>query len=212
MFKAVIFDLDGTLASLLSWNRITEGLGVSLKKHRDLYHELTDGSLSQEEADKALFDLWVSGGKATKENFLSIFREMPLRSGAKDTVSYLVNKGYKLCIITGAVNLYARYSADTLGIERWFANAEVAFDNNALTHFKSDMRQDEKKLEQFKQYLEEENLEAKDCVPVGDSWNDHKIFEATGNGIAIKSGYEDPELEKIAWKVINELPELKDIL
>jgi len=213
MFKAVVFDLDGTLARFLSWTEVTRGMGVPLDEHADLYKELKEGGLTQEEASKKLRDLWISGGKATKKHFLEIFENIPLRKGAEETTEYLRSKGYKLCIITGAIDLHAETVAEKLRIKRWFANAGITFDKAGnLEDFYYDMRQVEKKLEQFGKYIKDEGLKPEECVVVGDSWNDSGLFKITGNGIAIRSESEDKELEDIAWKVVDELPELKDIL
>jgi len=69
-----------------------------------------------------------------------------------------------------------------------------------------------KKVEFLKEYCTKNFLKINECVPVGDSNNDVGLFEITGNGIVARTEFEAPELEKVAWKKIDHLAELKNIL
>jgi len=69
-----------------------------------------------------------------------------------------------------------------------------------------------KKIDFFKQYCLKNNLQYSECVPVGDSENDTDLFKLTKNGVAIRTEFEKKELEQIAWKKIDHLIQLKEIL
>ena len=55
-------------------------------------------------------------------------------------------------------------------------------------------------------------MQYSECVPVGDSENDTDLFKLTKNGVAIRTEFEKKELEQIAWKKIDHLIQLKEIL
>ena len=218
MLKAVVFDIDGTLTQgLRGWYVLTKGLGGDIEKHRQLYEAVGAGDLSVQEGIDGLMKEWQKGGIVTKEKVRSALMEAELRDDAEETIWYLKNKGYLLCLITGSVEPFAEVIANRLGTENYFGNSPLIYDDkDVLKTFEYYPSDGSKKLEQLKAFLKDKGLEPKECAVVGDSWNDAEMFIYTKNGIAIKTKQENMspnlELEKLAWKVIEELHELKDIL
>lgn len=218
MFKAVIFDIDGTLTQgLRGWYVLTKGLGGNIKKHRQLYEAVGTGDISVQEGVEGLMREWQKGGVVSKERVRDALMKAELRDGAAEVIEYLRSKGYLLCLITGSAEPVAEITADRLGIENYFGNSPFIYDEkDILKTFKYYPSDGSKKLEQLKVFLKDKELEPKECVPVGDSWNDAEMFTYTKRGIAVKTKQEDmnpnQELEKLAWRVIKELHELKGIL
>lgn len=212
-FKAVVFDIDGTLTRDISWNRFTLGLGGTVERHDEIYGMWKKGILTLKESNKLCIQNWSTTGKANRKDITEILKLIPLREDAVETVKYLKEKGYKICMITGSFGIYAEIVGKELGIDKWYAISELVWDeNDELIDVETVTGDKEKKVEFFHQFCKENNLEVDECVTIGDSSNDIGLFKVTGNGIAVRSEFEAKELEEVAWKKIDYLIELKEIL
>ena len=211
-FKAVIFDIDGTLTPEISWTALTRDMGASVEEHLKIFKAHQNNEITYESSKQKLLELWWKTGNAKKPFFKTLFNGWKLKSGTKELIEYLFSRGYLICLITGSTDLYADIIAKRLGIKIWFANASFDWDiNGKLINFHYDINQKEKKLEQFLKFCKENDINPKDCVVVGDSYNDAELFSITGNGISME--LEDSHhLEKIAWKKVKNLSEIKDLL
>ncbi len=211
--KAVIFDIDGTLTTRISWNYLVEYLGGSAEEERQNYLDFKSGRLSAEETDKNLLKLWHSGNRGNKSQFKQAFETIPLRPDAQDLIEYLKSKQIKVCLITGAMDLFAETMARRLGVEYFYANAILHWnENDEIVKFDYTPAQGLKKLEQFQDFCRRYNLKLEECAAVGDSDNDYELFKATGHGIAVRTEYEDKILEQLAWHVVDHLVEIKQII
>ncbi len=221
MIKAVIFDVDGTLSERDSWTTLIDDLGGSADEHLYIFRDYLGGKITYEDSKAKLVKVWQATGNANKETFKKVFESWPLRSEAREVVEFLKNRGAIVCLITGSMDLYAEIVAKRLDIPFYFFNAELIWDNNGnLIDFNGTKDQAGKKVEQFLQFCREQNLNPQECVVVGNGANDIELFKIT-RGIALRSP--DPEtllrghsfadlIEPIAWKVISNLSELKEII
>ena len=138
---------------------------------------------------------------------------MPIRREAKSTLRNLAAKGYAVCLITGSMDLFARVTAERLGIRQWYAGSVLRWDHRGnLAGLDYEHNQSEKKRAQLMQFCKKQGVQPDECAAVGDDWNDCGLFEATGHGVFYKTAWSDPILARIAWKRIRSLSELKTIL
>ncbi len=211
--KAVIFDIDNTLTKENSWGKIAEAMGMTISEDHDIYNLSKTGTVPPRDLDKMLLILWQRKGLAKKENFVKVFTEMELRDDAKDLVDYLKQKDIKVCLITGSMDMYAEIVAKRVGADEYYFNTPLSYDEQGnITDLIYEKDQTELKLKQFKEFCKKNNLTSEDCVVVGDSANDFLLFTETKKGVAIRTEAEDKILEPVAWKIINRLSEIKDIL
>jgi len=211
-FKAVIFDIDGTLSLEISWLAFTKGLGASVDDHLKIYKDLKTATVSYEQSKEELLTMWKKTGKANKEFISSLFEKWPLKNEAKEIMSYLKEHGFMTCLITGSIDLYAKIIAKRLEVDNYYANTEFIWDQNGyLADFHYYREQSKKKVEQFLEFCRISNLQPKDCLIVGDDDNDIELFTLTGNGIAVHSPTSE-KLEQYSWKKVFNLNELKDIV
>lgn len=212
-FKAVIFDIDGTLTAANSWNVITQELGADIYKHHQIYIARKANAITLEKARELLLQLWVNTGNANEKFIGSIFKKTILRKGARQIFSYLHKRNYSTCLITGSNNIFAQEVAKKLNTNHFYSNCTFYFDKNgSLKTYDYDIEQGKRKLIQLTDFCKKQKINISACVVVGDSANDIEIFEATGHGIAIKTEDEEVEIEKVAWRKINKLEELEKIL
>ncbi len=211
MIKAVIFDIDGTLSAKNSWTSLTKDLGGSVDEHLRIFKDFLEERANYKDSKEKLLKVWQKTGNANRQTFQEIFEKWPLREEAQEVVDFLKDKGLITCIITGSMDLYAEVIAKRLGIPFYYANTELIWDeesNLADYHYFRD--QAGKKLEQFNQLCQEQNLSLKECIIVGDDENDIELFKIA-RGIAFKSP-DSKNIEPIAWKIITNLSELKAVL
>src|SRR3989338_306828 len=215
MFKAVIFDIDGTLTEDRSWVRMTEGVGGSVLYNNKTFKNWREGKITEKETHERLISNWSLCGKGFYKDIFSILNKTPFRPDVKETIKYLKDKGYLVCAITGSFDTYAKIICEELEIPSWFAITKLIWDEDGKLIDLETVKDDEaklKKIDFFKQYCLKNNLQHSECVPVGDSENDTDLFKLTKNGVAIRTEFEKKELEQIAWKKIDHLIQLKEIL
>lgn len=207
---AIIFDVDGTLSDEVSWLKITEGLGASPEKHAQIFADFKAGKLSYSEAKRQLISLWQSMGNANKPYMEKMFHSWRLKEDAQDTIDHL-KKTYRICLMSGAVDLYVQIVAEKLGIRDWYANTKLVWDEDGnLIDFQYFPDQAQKKLEHLEEYITKYGLDKQKCAVIGDGDSDIALFRELPYGIAVnKESY--PELEELAFRTVSDLSDLKNI-
>jgi len=209
--KVIIFDIDGTLTNEISWLKITESLGADTQTHQRIFEEFKNKKISYLESKSQLIDLWLSTHCANKQTLLSIFNSWDFKIDAKEVVNYLKSK-YKIILISGSVDLYVKTIAEKLGVEKWYANTTLIWNkNNEICDFTYEVNQAQKKFEQLNQFLCESGYKKENCLIIGDGDSDLVLFQKLPYGVAINKE-SHPELEKLAWKKIKNLSEIKNFL
>lgn len=209
--KLVCFDVDGTLVDGSSWYLLTEGLGVSVEEHQRIYDQANRGEITFAEGDRRLTDLYLAGGRATRKFIRKIFQEVTPRREARDLIVCLKNRGYRIGLISGSMDLYVREVARQLKVDDWFANSYLEFGQSGVLkriHYRG--YQGAVKVRQLKEVAAKYGLSVREVFFVGDSENDIEVFRATGRGIAVHSS--SGALKQVAWRVVNDLNEVKEIL
>ena len=211
IIEVIIFDVDGTLSEEVSWLKLTHGLGASVEKHSQVFADFKAGKLSYSKAKKRLIKIWQSTGKTNKNFMEHMFESWKLKPDAQETIDYLKNASYKLCLISGAVDLYVQVVARKLGIKDWYANTTLVWDNNGNlvdVHYHADQAQ--KKLDHFHEYNEKFGIDKKKCAVIGDGDSDIVLFRELPYGIAVnKKPY--PELEQLAYRSVHQLSDLREL-
>lgn len=211
--KAVIFDIDGTLTKEISWSYLAVKLEASPEEDLEIYHKHRAGKLTDAEADARILKMWTARGPVSKKRFIEVFDSIPLRPEAFELIKNLKQKGKIICLITGSMDLYAQMIAKKFGVEHYFWNADLFWDaENNILNFNYTADQGSKKLKQLKKFCQDQNLALEECAVIGDSENDIEIFKATKKGIAVKTEFEEKELEKEAWKVVDNLAAINQII
>lgn len=222
--KAIIFDVDGVLIEykpLLtkdgtsvegnSWYQLTEGLGCLVEEHIELYRQGRAGELDWHQAERKLVSMYKASGNATRDFITNLCASHSLRPEARDVVEYLKDKGYITCLISGSFDIHVEATATLLGIEHWYANATLIFDQTGnLEKIIYHGDQNQIKVGQLEEFCQKVGISPTECVFVGDSDNDIGVFQATSHGIAVHC--DDDYLKGIAWKDCKTLSEIKSIL
>ncbi len=206
----IIFDVDGTLSEEVSWLKLTDGLGASSETHAQIFAKFKNGELKYPEAKQKLISLWQETGNANKGYMEDMFRSWNLKGDAVETMEYL-KASYRICLMSGAVDLYVKVVAEKLGIDHWYANTELVWDEvGNLIDFHYFADQSEKKLEHFYEYIAKFGLLTCQCAVVGDGDSDIALFRELPFGVAVNK-QPNSELEALATRTISDLSELQGI-
>lgn len=207
--KLVVFDLNRTVIHENTWEGLNMAMGVTPEEDALFMKWYEEGIVSYEEGQKFLDRIYISRGKAQKKTMEQVMNKYTYREGTKELMGYLKSKGYKLALISGSIDVVVEKVAKELGIDMWRAHNKLRFDDMGK-FMRIDCAGDDAdfKLDAVTEFTRDLGIDLSGVVCVGDGYNDRKIFEATGRGVTFAGS----QVEKLAWKVIKDLGDLKKIL
>ena len=209
--KLICFDVDGTLVDGTSWLILAEGIGCSPKTAFDIFDRARKEEISFIEGERILTKLYQDSGNANKYFIKNLFDNIVIKDEARDLISYLRKKGFRIYLISGAIDIYVESVAKKLNVDGFYANSSLEFDSQGIVqkiNYRS--KQGKVKVEQLQDLIGRLGTDMNQVVFVGDSENDIEIFKATKHGIAVHSSNE--KLKEVSWKIVDSLKQVKNIL
>jgi phosphoserine phosphatase len=208
LIKLICFDICHTLIEENTWYKLNVALGMSPEEDEKYFKLYREGKLSYQDWTKTIFDIYRRKGRASFENINKAVAGYTYKTGARETIDYLKNKGYKIALITGGMDLLVDKIAKDLGVGLTAANTSFVFDeNNYLKEMISVGDEPETKVHHLNDFCRKLGIDFDECAAVGDGANDVDLFLKTGHGITFRGS----KIENKAWKVIDELPDLKKL-
>lgn len=194
LIELVVFDLDNVIMDGEAIDEIGKIANV-----KDQIAEITEKAMQGEvdfetsikERAKLLEGVSVDEIKELRD-------QIPLMEGAEETIKDLKDNGYKVIIISGSFDIIADPLKDKLGVDDIFVNSLTEEDGKLTGEVTGDLVSNSK-LDVLNDYLEDKNIELKDCVAIGDGANDISILKAAGLGIAFNA---KPAVKEIADVVV----------
>lgn len=233
-YKAVFFDLDGTLVRgkpgfenfRYSWQLVWSYLGFCDTVRKDYYRQYVDKKISYQEWCDVSKDLFHKKG-LKKSDFNKIASQVRLTKNCKQTLSILKERGFILTLVSGSINTF---------LEAVFPDCYEYFDNVFINKFHYDHRgiiesistteyDFEGKYKAIVDVCREENISLEACVFVGEGHNDvyaaKTLIEAGGLSIGYPSdllhnfvhhGVNKDGLQAILDLIFNEQPMVQNRL
>ena len=186
--KLVVFDVDGTLMNAHSWQFLHEALGTWNKGQR--YFEMFfGGRITYEEWARLDASLWRS---LPLERVKQIINTMPYTYGAKETISILREKSFRVFLLSAGLSLVTERINEETGVDGYLAN-DLIVRNGFLTGDVKVNVSFYNKDKVLRKMLPTWNLKMEDCISVGDDPTLIPLFEKVGLSIAFNPVDEDVE-------------------
>jgi len=211
-FDLVAFDVDGTLvrhpADKTVWEvlnrRFTGGDHQNIERMR-LYHE---GRLSYAEWVALDVDSWRKAG-ATRASIVEAFAELEPVRGARETLHALKERGLRLAVISGTLDLLLDTLFPDHPFDEVYANS-IAFDDEGGIHgYRATPFDMEGTGGALRAIALREGIPLARCAFVGDHANDLSAARIAGLTIAFRP--KSAELEALAGAVVRSF-DLRDVL
>jgi HAD superfamily PSPase-like hydrolase len=206
-FKAVAFDLDGTLVTeRSSWRTLHRFFGTYEQSVQNM-KSYEQGKITYDKFMELDIGLWKP--RPHINTIREILLKYTLTLNSKFATKLLRRKGYLLFMVTTAPDILANAVARDLDISHVVSNGFI-FDNEGYltqnTVFRVDLM---KKNIAFKELLFKSGVKCEECIAVGDSKYDRGFLSAAGLGVAFNP---DRILQEEAKVIINDMKELLDLI
>jgi phosphoserine phosphatase len=206
-YKAVAFDLDGTLVTeKSSWWKLHEYFGTKQDSIKNM-QAYEQKRITYDEFMKLDISLWKP--RPHVNTIKKILLSYHLTPNSKLATKTLNDKGFALFIVTTAPSILANAVASELNIFHVVSN-ELLFDKDGYiteeTVFNVDLM---KKEDAFEKLLTSANIRCSECIAVGDSKYDIGFLNKSGLGVAYDA---DEILRAHARLEINDMIELLQII
>ena len=206
MIKLVVFDLD---------NVIIDGEAIDeIGKLADVEEDIAEIT---EKAMQGEIDFETSINERVKllegisiEDIHNVACELPLMSGAEETINTLKENDIDVAIISGSFDVVADEIKEKLGVENVYTNSFTVEDGK-LTGEVTGPLVSGSKLDVLKDHVEDAGITLEEVVAVGDGANDISMIESAGCGIAFNAKDSVKEIadivvdEKDLTKVLDEI-------
>ncbi len=212
--KTIIFDVDDTLTTNGSWERLNAAAGLTPEEDYGLYMAFVGGEIDYDTWTDKLASLYKERSLLTEAVATKALNNFALRDGVVETFELLRQRGYTVVLISGGFRVMVETVQSILKADTSIALSDLAFDSEGnFDHFISNGEEGAAKLRTIEGYCQIHHISPHDCVAVGDSINDTPLFEMTGNGVTFS--WCKPNIKAHARHVIDDIrdfPALLDIL
>ena len=208
--KVVFFDCDGVLIFGNPWGTLELALDIPVEFSQRLWNDYYLGKITMDYWNSLVEEMY-RGKSLTKAFYQEQMKKFHINPEAYEIIAYLKQKDIKTAIISSGTDYYVKKVAEELRIDFWRANYRFLFDREGkFIKFKYDIEDPKAKVKQVKEICESLGVKPVQTIFVGDSDNDLEAFKLTKHGVLYKSSNEIHK--KIAWKTIENLVEIKDII
>lgn len=212
--KAVAFDVDGTLITSSIWYAMYELFRLPPEVNDEHHGKYVRGEINFREQMDGINEFFLTHTPRPSEEALrKVLRSFEFVPGALETVRTLKDRGYPLALISSGFADYVEPVAEALSIEHPYSFMDFVYEDGMYggMSYSSDSDELTAKVEALQHFGEKLGVAPSEIAFVGDSRNDLLAFTHTGKGILV-GGRDLPDLEKAAWKTIQTIPEVLDIL
>lgn len=177
--KAIIMGVDRVITDVNTWFHFLTEIRIDLDKHRRIYGLLKDGKARWDDVKDDLFPIpHEEEERIHKSRFDQSIGNIEISGDAIATIHELQDRGYHICIVSGSIDLIVKSIARRLGINDWYANTTLLFDqHNYWTGIDWKHNEGQVKLEQAMDFVTKHNLKPEEVLVLGHSSADLDLFK-----------------------------------
>lgn len=202
--KLAVFDFDSTLMDGETIEFLAEEMGVS-EEVAKVTKKAMEGELDFYESLKTRVKL-LEG--MPKNRAIEICQNLPLITGAKETISTLKNNGYKVVCFSGGFKFATEYFRDVLGLDGEFSNTLHSKNDTLTGEVGGEMMFDFSKGKMLLTLQRLLGATKEETLVVGDGANDASMFVYADKKVAFCA----KEILKKQANIIIDKKDLKEIL
>lgn len=202
--KLAVFDFDSTLMDGETIEFLAEEMGVAQEVAK-VTKKAMDGELDFYESLKTRVKL-LEG--MPKNRAIEICQNLPLITGAKETISTLKNNGYKVVCFSGGFKFATEYFRDILGLDGEFSNTLHSKNDTLTGEVGGEMMFDFSKGKMLLTLQRLLGVAKENTLVVGDGANDASMFVYADKKVAFCA----KEILKKQANIIIDKKDLKEIL
>ena len=184
--RMICFDLDGTLIdkTVFIWSTLHEYFASDPKKRKQAAADYRSGRISYPEWFETDLELLKAGG-ADRQGIFKTLSRLKLTPGARECLSTLRARGYKLGLISGSIDVVVEHFFPEKPFDHVLINS-ISFDEAGKIAGGTPTPYDlEGKAEGLHELARREGLSAGQCAFIGDNFNDLPVMKAAGFSIGV---------------------------
>ena len=194
--RLIVFDMDSTLIDAETIDELAKAAGVG-DEVAEITRRAMNGEMDYGEALRKRVAL-LKG--LSVERAIEAAEQIRYNPGAKELVDRVKSLGYTTAMISGGFTLSADRIGKGLGMNYVYSN-ELVVDGSVLTgEVRGPLTEHDSKMRVLIHIAEQEGVDHRKCIVIGDGANDIQLFKNAGCRIAFNS---KPVLQKYADVVVD---------
>ncbi len=222
--KIVFFDCDGVVIFGNPWLRLHRAMNVSPELDREWYDAYSRGEITYDEWNQKVVDHYKDQG-LTREKYEEILdiKNFELNEEAIDLINFIKSQNIHFAFISSGIEFYISQIAKHFGTEYYHANAVFHFaEDGSFTKTTYTDVDPKAKVIAINDFCQKLGLNPEESLFIGDANNDLDAFRHTKRGLLYRTTnpnhlndswwHKDDELQKAAWRKIDNLRSVIDII
>lgn len=178
--RLICIDMDSTFIQTEVIDELADRAGVG-EQVREVTLSAMRGEIDFKESFRRRVALLKGLDVRAKQDIID---NLPITEGADRLFKTLKMCGYKIAILSGGFTFVGKYLQDLFGVDYVYANTLEEKDGKLTGRYIGEIIDAERKAELLEQIAEQEGIDLRQTIAVGDGANDLKMLRKAGLGIA----------------------------